>query len=592
MKNRLQIRYHIPESLPTRAQAMAYLKDTFAIGRTNSTNASLPAEPLVILYNDTPLDLANGFTEAKRLETANVILAIGRGGDGINVFNNQDYFVIDFAKHDEEIHDLTKNVNNAVEIITEVNATINQIKSDIEKNNNDVTNVLKLIGEKGDSCEKNTVYGYVQCLQNNIEDEINRAEDAEQDLRHLIELTQNNLNSEIENRKQTAFDLQSHINTEEASRIEGDEINRDAILVNTEKVNELQEQVQQNENEINLLKDKISNVSFNKVKSDRKTIVVTGPSDNGTNIEVNIDNKTIIANESGTLSVSSDALTQYKGENAINISNKVGDVKTISLNINPNDKVLTNNTDGLTTTLSLKWSHADVAGAKDEIQLIGKNGYIISRIDVSEFIKDGMLDSITLNTNDKNNPVLVFTFNTASGKETINVPIKELVDVYAAGEGIELQGNTFSVKIDKNSEGFLTVSKDGIKLSGLQQYVNDTTQLKSKVDELNTKVINNEYSLAIIDNTLKTYVNNFDSLRTEDTKINTLLIAVQASLTNIQTELSRIANEMVEVKGDIAMLKANVVTTIYGTKNEINVIQHGNTATISFADDAYFVAGD
>ena len=77
MKNRLQIRYHIPESLPTRAQAMAYLKETFAIGRTNSVNASLPAEPLVLLYNDTPLDIANGITEAKRLETANVLLAIG-----------------------------------------------------------------------------------------------------------------------------------------------------------------------------------------------------------------------------------------------------------------------------------------------------------------------------------------------------------------------------------------------------------------------------------------------------------------------------------------------------------------------------------
>ena len=84
MKNRLQIRYHIPESLPTRVQAMAYLKETFAIGRTNSDNASLPAEPLVLLYNDTPLDIANGITEAKRLETSNVLLAIGRGGDGVS----------------------------------------------------------------------------------------------------------------------------------------------------------------------------------------------------------------------------------------------------------------------------------------------------------------------------------------------------------------------------------------------------------------------------------------------------------------------------------------------------------------------------
>ena len=83
MKNRLQIRYHIPESLPTRAQAMAYLQEAFAIGRTNTENTSLPGEPLVLLYNDTLLDIANGITEAQRLETANVLLAIGRGGDGV-----------------------------------------------------------------------------------------------------------------------------------------------------------------------------------------------------------------------------------------------------------------------------------------------------------------------------------------------------------------------------------------------------------------------------------------------------------------------------------------------------------------------------
>ena len=134
MKNRLQIRYHIPESLPTRAQAMAYLKETFAIGRTNTKNASLPAEPLVILYNDTLLDIANGITEAKGLETSNVLLAIGRGGDGIDVFNNQDYFVIDFAKHEEDIVLLNEKVDNIFDIIAEVQKTIELMKADIKKN--------------------------------------------------------------------------------------------------------------------------------------------------------------------------------------------------------------------------------------------------------------------------------------------------------------------------------------------------------------------------------------------------------------------------------------------------------------------------
>lgn len=717
MKNRLQIKYHIPESLPTRTQAMAYLRETFAIGRTNTKNTSLPAEPLVLLYNDTLLDVANGITEAKRLETANVLLAIGRGGDGVNVFNNQDYFVIDFAKHDEEITDLNQAVDGILDVIAEVKTTINEMKANITNNTNDIANIIKTIGEKGDQSEKDTVYGYIQGAYDAIDNEVNRAKNAELNLQHAITNEATRISNEETRAKQAEADLQAHINTEENSRIEGDEINRDAIIAESERANEAEAELRNDlVNEVNRsqaeetrinnrLNDEIARatskenaldakidetnirlseevarattaentltakineetearktsdndlqtqvtdlaykvdseisnrtsedsrlegkiddtgsrlneeiiratvverelstkideeketrragdenlqtqvtelkhnvatesatrntedkrletkiddntrrIAENQVSSSRKTIIVTGPSANGTNVEVNIDNKTIVADESGILSVSSDALVQYDGTNAIQVSEVTGGVKTIALNINPNDKILTNDINGLLATLSLKWVKGEVDGEKDEIQLIGRDGNIISRIDVADFIKDGILDNVTLNTDDTNNPYLSFTFNSASGKNTINVPVKDLVDVYLAGNGLTLNENTFSVKIDVDSEVFLSVSENGVKLSGVQQAID---LAKNTID---TKIDNEVKTLNNTINNLTQHVNEkVNDLLQDDSDIRTEFKTADNTLRNeFNAAHNALNGRLVTAEGEIDALQ-------------------------------------
>lgn len=605
MKNRLQIRYHIPESLPTRAQAMMYLKESFAIGRTNSDNASLPAEPLVLLYNDTPLDIANGITEAKRLETANVLLAIGRGGDGVNIFNNQDYFVIDFAKHEEDIAELTSNIENILDITKEVNETIEEMQAAIAKNTNDIAEIIKKIGEKGDNSLKDTVYGFIQGSYDAIDAEVNRADDAERELQHNIDMVNVELN--------------------QALQAESTERTNQDLLLN-QRIDENAKQIKEN-----------------KVSSNRKTITITGSTENGTNIDVNVDNKTIVVNESGTLSVSSDALVQYAGENAINVSDITGGVKTISLVVNPDDKILTNDAQGLLATLSLKWNHADATGQKDEIQLIGKDGIVISRIDVADFIKDGILDNVVLNSTDANNPYLSFTFNSVSGKETINVPVKDLVEIYFAGNGLELNENTFSIKIDNSSEVFLTVSNNGLKLSGIQTAIdNAKLEVQSVITKLtgdvsidgsikdivfdsalgaiiNTITVDDatEQSLLkkfTLDGTPYIYVsNNTSDMKHNGNALNTVIDEMRADITEIQENIASLENsinttitgllapmqeaitalqtELANTKAELDTLKANAITSMTGVANEISVTVTDNTAVVGFAEDAYFVAG-
>ena len=85
------------------------------------------------------------------------------------------------------------------------------------------------------------------------------------------------------------------------------------------------------------------------------------------------------------------------------------------------------------------------------INIVDADGAVIGEgFDASPFIVDGMLDSVDFEMVDgvKTNN-LVFTFNTAAGKENIKVDFTKYIDTYHAdGSSIELNSatNTFSVK--------------------------------------------------------------------------------------------------------------------------------------------------
>lgn len=61
-----------------------------------------------------------------------------------------------------------------------------------------------------------------------------------------------------------------------------------------------------------------------------------------------------------------------------------------------------------------------------EIQLRNTRGDVISNIDATAFIKDGMLDSVTVSGGNLN-----FVFNTDAGKETISIPLTDFFDASA-----------------------------------------------------------------------------------------------------------------------------------------------------------------
>ena len=95
-----------------------------------------------------------------------------------------------------------------------------------------------------------------------------------------------------------------------------------------------------------------------------------------------------------------------------------------------NDKILSLSSKKIGSTLKI-----DYDSTNSKIQLKGIGDAVISELDASAFVKDGMLDTVEIVTTaesgvDVPTPYLKFTFNTASGKSVQRISLSSLIDVY------------------------------------------------------------------------------------------------------------------------------------------------------------------
>ena len=104
--------------------------------------------------------------------------------------------------------------------------------------------------------------------------------------------------------------------------------------------------------------------------------------------------------------------------------------------------------------------------------------------------KDSALQSVVLNENQE----LVFTYLLADGSESVvPVSVASFLAESEFGNGLSVNSETgvVSVKVDAESESFLTVGVDGIKLAGVQDAINDAvdtaveaiTEVTDEIDE-------------------------------------------------------------------------------------------------------------
>lgn len=97
-----------------------------------------------------------------------------------------------------------------------------------------------------------------------------------------------------------------------------------------------------------------------------------------------------------------------------------------------------NELNGKITDLSGKtFAHAEYDKEEKTIKFYNSNGELLSdsTIDATDFIKDGMVESVSISEDGEK---LIIVFNTDSGKETIEIPLNDLFKVYTAGTGISI----------------------------------------------------------------------------------------------------------------------------------------------------------
>ena len=239
--------------------------------------------------------------------------------------------------------------------------------------------------------------------------------------------------------------------------------------------------------------------------------------------------------------------------------------------VSKDGQILTLSEDGkLDTTLKIAYVKATET-EKAQLRLQGVNDAVISSIDATDFIKDGMIESVVLDgpkEGETGKKYLAITWNLDSGKEVIRLDVSELFNPYTASNGVALADGNFSLKL-ATGEQYLTVTTDGLA----------TTQaLWDKVNELDNAVLETAENYATSAETAaKAYADaNFD---------------VKGAAASAETAAKAYADANFDVKG--AAASAETAAKAYADANfdVKGAAASAETAAKAYADANFDVKG-
>ena len=160
-----------------------------------------------------------------------------------------------------------------------------------------------------------------------------------------------------------------------------------------------------------------------------------------------------------------------------------------------------------------------------------------------------------------------FTFDSDEGEKKVSVDVHELVDVYTAGQGLGVDKNQFFIKIDPSSEKYLSVSENGIKISGLDTLLKNLNETLANFGQETAKAFDQ------INNVLETSINTINGgidneIRPAIAKNADDISAINEALLN-KVEYTDVATS--ENPGRKAIVLKNHDTILGNTKNGTSV---------------------
>ena len=167
-----------------------------------------------------------------------------------------------------------------------------------------------------------------------------------------------------------------------------------------------------------------------------------------------------------------------------------------------------------------------------------------------------------------------FTFDSDEGEKKVSVDVHELVDVYTAGQGLGVDKNQFFIKIDPSSEKYLSVSENGIKISGLDTLLKNLNETLTNFGQETAKAFDQ------INNVLETSINTINGgidneIRPAITKNEESITALQEKVDGIvvPTKVSELENDAQYQNADEvdAKISAHIqeVEDKFATKDEL-----------------------
>lgn len=102
----------------------------------------------------------------------------------------------------------------------------------------------------------------------------------------------------------------------------------------------------------------------------------------------------------------------------------------------------------------------NVSGADDIKYQLKIQDNVLGTID---FPKEILLKTVSY---DPETNILILVFDTENGEITQNIDLNDLVDIYTAGNGLQISNNEFSVKKDSREENVVEVSSEGVYVDG------------------------------------------------------------------------------------------------------------------------------